>query len=31
MKLPNDGGSWRYNIKSLGEQDEVFRLRIGVG
>jgi hypothetical protein len=32
MKLPNDDGvSWMYNIKSLGEQGEVFRLRIGVG
>jgi hypothetical protein len=31
MKLSNDGVHWRYEIESLGEQSEVFRLRIGVG
>jgi hypothetical protein len=31
MKLSNDGINWLYEIRSLGEQSEVYRVRIGVG
>jgi hypothetical protein len=31
MKLPNDGGSWRHGIATVGERGKIYRLRIGVG